>query len=83
MKKDLIEEFKNEFEESKEDEEEEEDLTGSVWMPILIDPKDEKNKTIFEDPNVKSMDLAAISEKEVFVRKANLVSIRNHLTIVE
>ena len=26
------------------------------------------------DPNVKEMDLAAISEKEVFVRKANIVS---------
>jgi hypothetical protein len=25
------------------------------------------------DPNVKEMDLAAISEKEVFVRKANIV----------
>jgi vacuolar protein-sorting-associated protein 4 len=74
MKKDLIEEFKSEFEEPNEDEGEEEDLTGSVWMPILVDPKDEKNKAVFDDPNVRPMDLAAISEKEVFVRKANLVS---------
>ena len=42
-------------------------------MPI--DPKDEKNKNVMQDPNVKAMDLAAISEKEVFVRKANLVSL--------
>jgi hypothetical protein len=44
-------------------------------MPLLIDPKDEKNQKILEDPNVKAMDLAAISEKEVFVRKAHLVSL--------
>ena len=75
MKKDLIEEFKSEFENLNEEGEEEEDLTGSVWMPLLIDPKDEKNnKILLEDPNVKAMDLAAISEKEVFVRKANMVS---------
>jgi hypothetical protein len=27
------------------------------------------------DPSIREMDLAAISEKEVFVRKANLVSV--------
>lgn len=49
-------------------EDEEEDLNGSVWMPVT-----DKNQ-YKDDPNVKEMDLAAISEKEVFVRKANLVS---------
>lgn len=53
-----------------DDSEEEEDLTGSVWMPVLIDNKmeAEKKEELLSDPNVKEMDLAAISEKEVFVR---------------
>lgn len=56
-----------------EEEEEEEDLRGSVWIPVIVDSKMDKSY-ILEDPNIKEMDLAAISEKEVFVRKANLVS---------
>ena len=59
-------------------EEEEEDLSSSIWMPIIIDNKN-CDKTyrddILRDPEVKEMDLAEISEKEVFVRKADMVSI--------
>jgi hypothetical protein len=42
-----------------------------------LDPKIDKSKKeeILKDPSVKEMDLAQISEKEVFVRQANLVSI--------
>ena len=72
MKKDLIDQIKNEYyEEHKIDEEdEEEDLTKSVWVPVIQDLRSiDKN-----DPDIQEMDLAAISEKEVFVRKANLVS---------
>ena len=49
-------------------------MTGSVWLPVLIDNKMEKLKKeeLLSDPNVKEMDLAAISEKEVFVRQANI-----------
>lgn len=39
---------------------------------MIVDSKSEKYH-MKEDPNIKEMDLAAISEKEVFVRKANLV----------
>jgi hypothetical protein len=54
--------------------EEEEDLTGSVWMPVIIDSKTDKETLIRDDPSIREMDLAAISEKEVFVRKASIVS---------
>lgn len=54
---------------------EEEDLTGSVWMPVIIENRNDlkTQKELIKDPNVKEMDLAAISEKEVFVRKADIV----------
>ena len=57
-------------------EEEEEDLTGSVWLPVLIESKMEKSlkESILSDPAIKEIDLAEISEKEVFVRKADLVN---------
>jgi len=42
-------------------------LSGSVWLPVT------DKASLKDDPNIKEMDLAAISEKEVFVRKANLV----------
>ena len=50
---------------------------GSVWLPVLLENKMEKlaKENILNDPSVKEIDLAEISEKEVFVRKANLVSI--------
>lgn len=73
-KKVLIDQLKNEMEGFCA-EDEDEDLNGSVWMPVLVDNKQEKD-SIIQDPNVKEMDLAAISEKEVFVRKANLVIIK-------
>mmetsp|Transcript_47498 Transcript_47498/g.34777 ORF Transcript_47498/g.34777 Transcript_47498/m.34777 type:complete len:180 (+) Transcript_47498:556-1095(+) len=44
----------------------EEDLTASVWMPVF------EGEEGANDENVKEMDLAQISEKEVFVRKADL-----------
>ena len=56
---------------------EEEDLGGSIWLPVIIDPKTEKEKKeeVISDPSIQEMDLAQISEKEVYVRKANLVSL--------
>lgn len=75
MKKDLLEQIKTEYggdsDDLEEDIEEEMDLTKSVWIPVVQDPK----QVIKDDPDISEMDLAAISEKEVFVRKANLVSI--------
>ena len=59
-------------------EEEEEDLNSSIWMPIIIDNKNnDKNykEDILKDPDVREMDLAEISDKEVFVRKADMVSL--------
>jgi hypothetical protein len=73
-KGDLINELKSMNQSFYDDQEEEEDLTGSVWLPVLIDSKMDKGKKeeMLKDPNVKEMDLAAISEKEVFVRQANI-----------
>lgn len=39
----------------------------------MVENKEDK-KSIENDPNIKEIDLAAISEKEVFVRKANIVT---------
>ena len=52
-------------------------MGGSIWLPVLIDPKIEKEKKeeVISDPSIQEMDLAQISEKEVYVRKANLVSL--------
>ena len=52
-------------------------MGGSIWLPVLIDPKTEKEKKeeVISDPSIQEMDLAQISEKEVYVRKANLVSL--------
>jgi hypothetical protein len=51
-------------------------LNSSVWLPIIVDPNSKKeiDPTVLNDPSVKEMDLAEISEKEVFVRKADIVS---------
>lgn len=70
--------MKSELEEIPPEEEEEEDLNGSVWMPVIVENKEEK-KQYETDPSVKEIDLAAISEKEVFVRKANIVSLNFYL----
>lgn len=51
-----------------------EDLTKSVWLPVIVESRSQLEQILKSDPNVKEMDLAAISEKEVFVRKANIVS---------
>lgn len=50
-------------------------MTGSVWLPVIIDNKIDKkaNDKMLSDPSIKEIDLAEISEKEVFVRKADLV----------
>lgn len=44
-----------------------------MWMPVIIDNKGDKEQ-IMKDPCIKEIDLAAISEKEIFVRKANIVN---------
>lgn len=57
-----------------EDDEDENDINkkGLVWMPVSTDPKsDDYNHYILEDPDVKKLDLLLISEKKIFVRKAN------------
>lgn len=41
-------------------------------MPVIVENKKDE---ILSNPDVREMDLAAISEKEVFVRKANIVNI--------
>lgn len=51
-----------------------EDLTKSVWLPVIVENKNQLEQILKNDPTVKEMDLAEISEKEVFVRKANIVS---------
>lgn len=75
IKRDLVNELKAQ-QNLNDDFDEEEDLNGSVWLPVIIDNKMEKQKKeeLLKDPCVKEMDLAEISEKEIFVRKANLVS---------
>lgn len=64
-----------------EEDDPEEDLNGSVWLPVIIDNKSDKSKKeeILQDPSVKEMDLAEISEKEVFVRKANLADFKKSI----
>jgi hypothetical protein len=42
-------------------------------MPVIVE-NNKKEEVMSSNPDVKEMDLAAISEKEVFVRKANLVN---------
>ncbi len=46
-----------------------------MWLPVLIESKTEKGQreSILSDPTIKEIDLAEISEKEIFVRKADLV----------
>lgn len=43
-------------------------------MPVIGEDKAQLELMVLNDPTVKKMDLVAISEKEVFVRKADLVS---------
>ncbi len=47
---------------------------GSVWIPV-VENKQEKgdSQAALNDPSIKEIDLSQISEKEVFVRKADLV----------
>ena len=71
-KKVLLDQLKHEFDDYFVDEEDE-DLYGSVWMPVIAENQQDK-ETFAKDSTIKEMDLAAISEKEVFVRKANLVT---------
>jgi len=47
-------------------------------MPLIAEDKTELERLAKTDPTVKKMDLVAISEKEVFVRKADLVSSATH-----
>ena len=81
-KRSLIDDLKSSLQNSADDiDEEDEDLDGSIWMPIIIDNKnvDKAYRTdILKDPDVMEMDLAKISDKEVFVRKADLV--KNNFT---
>ena len=46
--------------EEEDEYEEDEDLEGSVWLPVIIDKKVDKTKKkeILSDPAVKEMDLA-------------------------
>jgi hypothetical protein len=44
-------------------------------MPVITETKQQLDELVLLDPNVKEMDLPAISTKEIFVRKANLVRI--------
>ena len=75
-KRDLVEDLKESMQSLGEEYGEEEDLSESIWLPVIIDSKTEKEKKeeILSDPSVKEMDLAQITEKEVYVRKADLVS---------
>ena len=61
--------------------EEEEDLDSSVWLPVILDPKMQasKREELLADPAVKEMDLAEITEKEVFVRKASVEDFRKSI----
>lgn len=77
IKKDLVQELKDQSQNFEVDSEDEEDLTGSIWLPVINDKDKEEDEENY-DQNVKEMDLAEISEKEVFVRKADLV--RTHFT---
>jgi hypothetical protein len=77
-KRELIEDLTNSLQNSSDDleSEGEEDLESSIWMPVIIDSKNNDKAyrlDILSDPNIREMDLAEISEKEVFVRKADLV----------
>ncbi len=60
-----------------------EDLTKSVWLPVIVENKNQLEQILKNDPTVKEMDLAEISEKEVFVRKANIVSFYTLIIFLE
>jgi hypothetical protein len=48
---------------------------------VIVDKKSSVSKEeIMKDPNVKEIDLAAIPEKELFVRTANIVLFLSFLT---
>lgn len=48
-------------------------VRGFVWQPVCVDPSSEDfERSAAEDPSVKELDLANISERSIFVRKANL-----------
>jgi hypothetical protein len=54
-----------------------------VWLPVVIENKfDKKSKDeVLKDPAVLEIDLAEISEKEIFVRKASMVTIYSNLLL--
>ena len=60
-----------------DEDEEEEDLMGSVWLPVILENKMEKalKEKILNDPAIKEIDLAQIRQKDIFVRKADMVSL--------
>jgi len=75
-----LDQLKDEFNDYFEDEDHpeniwsEESLSKSAWIPIIAESKGQLEQIMKNDPQVKEMDLAALSEKELFVRKANIVS---------
>lgn len=46
---------------------------SSVWLPVNQDSSNNMEEMIKNDESIKEIDLAQISEKEIFVRKADLV----------
>ena len=75
VKQDLITQGLLTDDEDEEDEDEDSEVNkkGIVWMPVCTDPKSEDyNPYILEDNDVRQLDLLQISEKRIFVRKANL-----------
>jgi len=49
------------------------DESAEAWVPVCTDPKsDDFKPEELNDPAVKEIDLMLISEKEIFVRKANI-----------
>lgn len=56
-----------------EREELQEDNEGYAWMPVNTDPKSEDfDAELVAQGEIKKIDLVQISEKHIFVRKANL-----------
>ena len=54
-------------------ESEDKDSKGHAWMPVCTDPcSDDYEPNYKYDENVRELDLPRISEKKIFVRKANI-----------
>ena len=60
VKRELVNELKESMQSLGEEYGEEEDLGGSIWLPVIIDPKTEKEKKeeVISDPSIQEMDLA-------------------------